>query len=77
MEVLQAEPPLTERGGAEQMLIVADADPADASAVPRRDLAVSFNPEHREFGFRPVREWRMPKPEMPEQTEHDAMAELR
>ena len=57
--------------------IVADADPADGAAVPRRDLAVSFSPIHRQYGFRPVREWNTNPPEMPGATEHDAMAELR
>ena len=77
LAVLQAEPLLAKGNGAEQMVIVADADPTDTAAVPQRDLAISFSPKHREFGFRPVREWRMPQTKMPEQTEHDAMAELR
>ena len=47
------------------------------AAVPRRDLAVSFSPIHRQYGFRPVREWNTNLPEMPGATEHDAMAELR
>ena len=48
-----------------------------SAAVPRRDLAVSFSPIHRQYGFRPVREWNTNPPEMPGATEHDAMAELR
>ena len=59
-----------------KLRIVADADPADPSAVPRQDLPVSFSPVHRQYGFRPVREWRLDRPEMPEPTEHDPMAEL-
>lgn len=54
----------------------AGADPADPAAVPRQDLPVSFSPVHRQYGFRPVREWRLERPEMPEPTEHDPMAEL-
>ena len=53
-----------------------DADPADPAAVPRQDLPMSFSPVHRQYGFRPVREWRLDRPEMPEPTEHDPMAEL-
>ena len=63
--------------GQAPLRIVADADPADAATVPKRDLAVSFSPVHRQYGFRPVREWKIDRPEMPEPTEHDAMAELR
>lgn len=37
---------------------------------------MSFSPVHRQYGFRPVREWRLDRPEMPEPTEHDPMAEL-
>lgn len=77
MDVLRAEPPLVQTNGQAPLRIVADADPADAATVPKRDLAVSFSPVHRQYGFRPVREWTIDRPEMPEPTEHDAMAELR
>lgn len=62
--------------GNRKLRIVADADPADPAAVPRQDLPMSFSPVHRQYGFRPVREWRLERPEMPEPTEHDPMAEL-
>ena len=74
---LRAEPLLVKQRNGAPLRIVADADPADAAAVPRRDLAVSFSPIHRQYGFRPVREWNTNPPEMPGATEHDAMAELR
>ena len=86
LDVLRAEPPLVQTNGQAPLRIVADADPADAATVPKRDLAVSFSPVHRQYGFRPVhrqygfrpvREWTIDRPEMPEPTEHDAMAELR
>lgn len=77
LDVLRAEPPLARKASSVRMNIVADADPADPAAVPRRDLAMSFSPVHRQYGFRPVREWWIEKAEMPAQTEHDAMAELR
>lgn len=77
LDVLRAEPPLSQKNDLVRMNIVADADPADPAAVPQRDLAESFSPVHRQYGFRPVREWWIENPKMLEQTEHDAMAELR
>ena len=77
LDTLRAEPLLVKQRNGAPLRIVADADPADAAAVPRRDLAVSFSPIHRQYGFRPVREWSTNPPEMPGATEHDAMAELR
>lgn len=58
-----------------KLRIVADADPADLRQCPA-GLPMSFSPVHRQYGFRPVREWRLDRPEMPEPTEHDPMAEL-
>ena len=77
LDTLRAEPLLVKQRNGAPLHIVADADPADAAAVPRRDLAVSFSPIHRQYGFRPVREWNTNPPEIPGATEHDAMAELR
>lgn len=77
VEVLSAYEPQALQKEAQSLRITADADPTDPAAVPRRDLAVSFSPVHRQYGFRPVREWQVRLPEMPEATEHDAMAELR
>ena len=77
LDTLRAEPLLVKQRNGAPLRIVADTDPADAAAVPRRDLAVSFSPVHRQYGFRPVREWNTNPPEMPGATEHDAMAELR
>ena len=77
LDTLRAEPLLVKQRNGAPLRIVADADPADAAVVPRRDLAVSFSPIHRQYGFRPVREWNTNPPEMPGATEHDAMAELR
>ena len=77
LDALAAEPPLVQWGGPSPMKIMADADPSDPAAVPRQDVPISFNPVHRQYGFRPVREWQIDPPQMPEKTEHDAMAELR
>ena len=76
LDVLRTEPMQGRKPETGKLRIVADADPADPAAVPRQDLPVSFSPVHRQYGFRPVREWRLDRPEMPEPTEHDPMAEL-
>ena len=76
LDVLRTEPMQGRKPETGKQRIVADADPADPAAVPRQDLPVSFSPVHRQYGFRPVREWRLDRPEMPEPTEHDPMAEL-
>lgn len=76
LDVLRTEPMQGRKPETGKLRIVADADPADPAAVPRQDLPVSFSPVHRQYGFRPVREWRLERPEMPEPTEHDPMAEL-
>ena len=76
LDVLRTEPMQGRKPETGKLRIVADADPADPAAVPRQDLPMSFSPVHRQYGFRPVREWRLERPEMPEPTEHDPMAEL-
>ena len=76
LDVLRTEPMQGRKPETGKLRIVADADPADHAAVPRQDLPMSFSPVHRQYGFRPVREWRLDRPEMPEPTEHDPMAEL-
>ena len=76
LDVLRTEPMQGRKPETGKLRIVTDADPADPAAVPRQDLPVSFSPVHRQYGFRPVREWRLDRPEMPEPTEHDPMAEL-
>lgn len=76
LDVLRTEPMQGRKPETGKLRIVADADPADPAAVPRQDLPMSFSPVHRQYGFRPVREWRLDRPEMPEPTEHDPMAEV-
>ena len=76
LDVLRTEPMQGRKPETGKLRIVADADPADPAAVPRQDLPMSFSPVHRQYGFRPVRKWRLDRPEMPEPTEHDPMAEL-
>lgn len=54
--------------------IVMDAETTSPDAVPCRDLAVSFSPIHRQFGYRPVQEIPV---KTPNETNHDPFAELR
>lgn len=63
-----------------EMRIVADAAPSQPGAVPRQDLPLSFSPIHRQFGFRPVREFTVSagkEPAPQRETSHDPFTELR
>ena len=72
-EVLQAEPPLCP---GRQSRILLDADPLEPGTAPQRDVPVSFDPHHRQYGYRSVRELWQKVPDRPETTEHDPFREL-
>ena len=72
-EVLQAEPPLCP---GRQSRILLDADPLEPGTAPQRDVPVSFDPHHRQYGYRSVRELWQKVPDSPEATEHDPFREL-
>ena len=72
-EVLQAEPPLCP---GRQSRILLDADPLKPGTAPQRDVPVSFDPHHRQYGYRSVRELWQKVPDSPEKTEHDPFREL-
>ena len=72
-EVLQAEPPLCP---GRQSRILLDADPLEPGTAPQRDVPVSFDPHHRQYGYRSVRELWQKMPDSPEATEHDPFREL-
>lgn len=72
-EVLQAEPPLCP---GRQSRILLDADPLKPGTAPQRDVPVSFDPHHRQYGYRSVRELWQKVPDSPETTEHDPFREL-
>lgn len=84
LEALKQEPPLdaARRPGKGPLRIQADAEPDEAGAALARDLPLSFDPRHRQYGCRAVREefyaagapGRQDLPE--EETEHDPFAEL-
>lgn len=63
-----------------QTRIVTDAEPGDPEAVPCLDLAISFSPVHRRFGYRLAREIPVQlstKTPSEDETTHDPFAELR
>ena len=55
---------------------VLDADPLEPGTAPQRDVPVSFDPHHRQYGYRSVRELWQKVPDSPETTEHDPFREL-
>ena len=72
-EALQTEPPLCP---GRQSRILLDADPLEPGTAPQRDVPVSFDPHHRQYGYRSVRELWQRMPDSPETTEHDPFREL-
>lgn len=72
-QALQAEPPLCP---GRQSRILLDADPLEPGTAPQRDVPVSFDPHHRQYGYRSVRELWQKVPDSPETTEHDPFREL-
>lgn len=59
-----------------QSRILLDADPLEPGTAPQRDVPVSFDPHHRQYGYRSVRELWQKVPDRPETTEHDPFREL-
>ena len=55
---------------------VLDADPLEPGTAVQRDVPVSFDPRHRQYGYRSVRELWQKVPDSPETTEHDPFREL-
>ena len=72
-EVLQTEPPLCP---GRQSRILLDADPLEPGTAPQRDVPVSFDPHHRQYGYRSVRELWQKVLDSPETMEHDPFREL-
>ena len=52
------------------------AEPLEPGTAPQRDVPVSFDPHHRQYGYRSVRELWQKVPDSPETTEHDPFREL-
>ena len=72
-EALQTEPPLCP---GRHWRLVLDADPLEPGTAPQRDVPVSFDPHHRQYGYRSARELWQTMPDSPEKTEHDPFREL-
>lgn len=83
LDTLETEPsqvPSWRHHQPKQARIVADAIPSQPGAIPRQDLPLSFSPIHRQFGFRPIREYSVsltPEAAPQPRTTHDPFAELR
>lgn len=76
VEALQAEPALCP-GGPKPTRIVADAAPQEPGAVPQRDVPLSYDPRHRQYGYRSAREISLRQPAgASEPTAHDPFCEL-
>ena len=72
-KALQAELPLCP---GQHRRLVLDADPEEPGAAPQKDVPLSFDPHHRQYGYRSVRELWQTLPDRPENTEHDPFREL-
>ena len=80
VESLRSEPALAsaaQLGSEKSVCILLDADPLEPNAFPQRDLPLSFDPRHRRFGYRAVKELRFsPQEPVSSTTQHDPFAEL-
>ena len=72
-EALQTEPPLCP---GRHWRLVLDADPQEPGAAVQRDVPVSFDPHHRQYGYRSARELWLTISDGPEITGHDPFREL-
>ena len=76
LETLQEEPPLcTGKRGPTRIMM--DAAPQEPGSAPVRDVPISYDPRHRQYGYRSSREipFRQAE-EAPESTVHDPFCEL-
>ena len=76
LDALQAEPALC-AGTGEPSRIVVDAAPQEPGAAALRDVPLSYDPRHRQYGYRSARE--IPcrqRTKAAEMTEHDPFCEL-
>ena len=75
LETLQAEPALCPDG--QPTRIVVDAAPQEPGAAPQLDVPLSYDPRHRQYGYRSAREIPCQKAVEPlEPTAHDPFCEL-
>lgn len=80
-QALRAEPSLVPvcRGDIKKrkIRVLLETGPEAPGAVVQQDLPLSFSPEHRQYGYRAVREEVWDTVPLPEPTEHDPFKELR
>lgn len=80
-QALRAEPSLVpvRRGDTKEskVRVLLETGPETYGAVVQQDLPLSFSPEHRQYGYRAVREEVWDTVPIPETTEHDPFEELR
>ena len=68
---------LREQGLVEALQAEPDAAPQEPGAVPQRDVPLSYDPRHRQYGYRSAREISLRQPAgAPEPTAHDPFCEL-
>lgn len=56
LKILQEEPVLCERKNGESLRIVIDAESGEHGAAVKKDVPISFNPLHRQYGYRSAKE---------------------
>lgn len=61
---------------AQEYLKENEADPQEPGAAVQRDVPVSFDPHHRQYGYRSARELWLTMSDGPESTGHDPFREL-
>ena len=76
LETLQTEPLQGGDKPVRTCRIVCDADPQQEGGVPVHDLPITFDPTHRQYGYRAVRQIYCQPPVPAKTTEHDPFAEL-
>lgn len=75
LETLQVEPALCPKD--KPTRIVIDAVPQEQGAAPLRDVPISYDPRHRQYGYRSAREIPFKQAaDVPETTFHDPFCEL-
>lgn len=76
LDVLQAEPALCP-GGPKPTRIVLETVPQELGAIPQRDMPLSYDPRHRQYGYRSAREILLRQGSgVLEPTAHDPFCEL-
>ena len=77
LEVLQEELVLCQRSKEESLRIVMDAEPGEYGSAVQKDVPLSFDQRHRQYGYRSAKEvYVKSEATVPKQTEHDPFSEF-